>query len=148
MRKFIEMAKSKSHYATDFFIDLTGKVPARILHVDDELSLLKVSKQCLEMEDEFQVDTAVSVEEGKNKMKKKTYDVIVSDYMMHCKNGLDFLRELRAKGNTIPFIMFTGKGREEVAVNSLNLGADQYINKVGDPETVYSELARAEVQSM
>ncbi|MGD8545065.1 MAG: PAS domain S-box protein [Candidatus Bathyarchaeota archaeon] len=137
------MVKSKSQYATDFLIDLTEKAPARILHVDDELSLLKVTKQCLEMEDKFQVDTAVSVEEAKNKMKKKAYDVVVSDYMMPCKNGLDFLKELRAKGNTIPFIMFTGKGREEVAVNALNLGADQYINKVGNPETVYSELAHS-----
>jgi PAS domain S-box-containing protein len=41
----------------------------------------------------------------------------------------------------IPFIIFTGKGREEVAVEALNLGADHYINKIGKPETVYGELA-------
>ena len=39
--------------------------------------------------------------------------------------------------------MFTGKGREEVAVRALNLGADSYINKNGSPETVYCELADA-----
>ncbi len=39
--------------------------------------------------------------------------------------------------------MFTGKGREEVAVKALNLGADSYINKNGSPETVYCELADA-----
>ena len=37
--------------------------------------------------------------------------------------------------------MFTGKGREEVAIRALNLGADHYVNKVGQPETVYYELA-------
>ena len=39
--------------------------------------------------------------------------------------------------------MFTGKGREEVVVKALNLGADSYINKNGSPETVYCELADA-----
>jgi two-component system CheB/CheR fusion protein len=48
---------------------------------------------------------------------------------------------LRKNGNTIPFIMFTGKGREEVAVRAWSLGADHYVNKTGDPETVYCELA-------
>ena len=43
--------------------------------------------------------------------------------------------------NEIPFILFTGKGREEVAVKALNLGADGYYNKQGNPETVYGELA-------
>jgi PAS domain S-box-containing protein len=74
-------------------------------------------------------------------MEAKTFDVIVSDYIMPGKDGLEFLRELRASGNSIPFIVFTGKGMEIVAIKALNLGADQYVNKIGNPETVYSELA-------
>ena len=57
------------------------------------------------------------------------------------KMVLNFLKELREKGNTVPFIVFTGKGREEIAIKALNLGADGYFNKSGDPETVYGELA-------
>ena len=128
-------------YATEFYVDLTEKFQAKILHVDDEPSILKVARQCLEMEGHFQVDSAISVKEAEKKMKKHTYDVIVSDYMMPDRNGLEFLGDLRRTGNLIPFIMFTGKGREEVAVKALNLGADQYVNKIGDPETVYLELA-------
>ena len=59
------------------------------------------------------------------------------------KNGLEFLKELRDSGNDIPFVIFTGKGREEVAIQALNLGADQYLNKGGTPETVYGELAHS-----
>jgi PAS domain S-box-containing protein len=59
------------------------------------------------------------------------------------KNGLEFLKELREQGKEIPFILFTGKGREEVVIKAFNLGADQYINKHGSPETVYFELADA-----
>ena len=135
------MTKSTAESLTEVVVDLTEKAPIRILHVDDETGFLKVAKQCLEMEGTFQVDTAVSVEEALKKMKKKTFDVIVSDYMMPEKDGLEFLKELREKKNNIPFIMFTGKGREEVAINALNFGADQYLNKIGDPETVYGELA-------
>lgn len=57
------------------------------------------------------------------------------------KNGLQFLEELKKNSMDIPFILFTGKGREEVAVKALNLGAYRYLNKHGEPETVYTELA-------
>jgi len=113
----------------------------RVLHVDDEVGLLKVAKQILEMQGSFEVETAASVEEAQEKMRKKEFDVIVSDYIMPGKDGLEFLKELRDRENSIPFILFTGKGREIVAIKALNLGADQYINKIGKPEAVYSELA-------
>jgi PAS domain S-box-containing protein len=122
-------------------LDLNEKI--RVLHVDDDSGLLKITKQCLEMEASVQVDTAISVEEAFKKMEKEKYDVIISDYKMPTKDGLEFLKELREKGNAIPFIMFTGKGREEVAIKALNLGANQYLNKVGETETVYTELAHS-----
>jgi len=113
----------------------------RVLHVDDDLCLLKIAKQCLETEGSLQIDIAVSVDEALVKLEKEKYDVVVSDYLMPEKDGLDFLKILRSRGNTVPFIMFTGKGREEVAIKALNLGANQYLNKVGETETVYTELA-------
>jgi len=58
------------------------------------------------------------------------------------------LRELRENSNDIPFILFTGQGREEVAIKALNLGADRYFNKFGHPETVYGELAHSIRQSV
>jgi len=115
----------------------------RVLHVDDELCLLEVSKQILTMENNFEIDNALSVDEALKKMGEQQYDAIVSDYEMPQKNGLEFLKELREQKNQIPFILFTGKGREDVAVKALNLGADNYINKNGSPETVYCELAYA-----
>jgi PAS domain S-box-containing protein len=119
--------------------DLKEKI--RVLHVDDDLCLLKIAKQCLEMEGRIQVDMVVSVDEALVKLQKERYDIVVSDYLMPEKDGLDFLKILRSSGNTVPFIMFTGKGREEVAIKALNLGANQYLNKVGETETVYTELA-------
>jgi len=122
-------------------LDLNEKI--RVLLVDDDHSLLKIAKQCLELEAPLQVDTSLSVEEALKKLENEKYDVVVSDYKMPTKDGLEFLKELRAKDNKIPFIMFTGKGREEVAIKALNLGASQYLNKVGETETVYAELAHS-----
>ena len=119
----------------------TEKTLIHVLHVDDDAGYLKTAKKILEMQGSFHVETASSVEEAMEKMEKKTFDVIVSDYIMPGKDGLEFLKELRDSGNTIPFIIFTGKGREIVAIKALNLGANQYINKIGKPEAVYSELA-------
>ena len=117
--------------------------PIHVLHVDDETGILKVAKQILELQGIFQVDSASSVEEAFAKMKQKDFDVIVSDYQMPIKDGLQFIKELRDNKNNIPFILFTGKGREEVVIEALNIGVDYYINKLGRPETVYGELSHA-----
>jgi PAS domain S-box-containing protein len=130
-------------YSAEIVLDVSEKKPIRVLHVDDELGFLKVARHCLEMQGPFRVDTASCVEEALEKMKKEKYDAVVSDYQMPREDGLQFLTELRQSGNTVPFIMFTGRGGEEVAIEALNLGADQYLSKAGDPETVYSQLGCA-----
>lgn len=113
----------------------------RVLHVDDDYCFLRVSKKILEMEGKIKVETAISVDEAFEKLKQFHFDVVVSDFEMPGKNGLQFLEELRKIANSPSFILFTGKGREEVAVKALNLGAFRYLNKHGDPEAVYVELA-------
>jgi DNA-binding NarL/FixJ family response regulator len=113
----------------------------RVLHVDDDALFLDISRKILmEIDKRFEIDLAGCVDEAFKKIKQQKYDVIVSDYEMPRKNGLDFLKELREQKNRLPFILFTGKGREEVAIKALNLGADGYFNKQGSPETVYGEL--------
>jgi PAS domain S-box-containing protein len=126
--------------AAESKLDLVEERLIKVLHVDDETGFTKASKQILENSGRFSVDLVTSVEEAMEKLEDHVYDVIVSDYQMSEKNGLQFLKELRKAGNTIPFILFTGKGREDVAIQALNLGADRYINKLGGPETVFTEL--------
>jgi CheY-like chemotaxis protein len=72
----------------------------RVLHVDDETALLRVTKQCLELEGMSQVDSVSSVEEALDKLKEKEYDAVVSDYEMPGKDGLEFLNQLRKKATT------------------------------------------------
>jgi PAS domain S-box-containing protein len=135
------MAESIVESSTETVLNVARTGTIKVLHVDDDQAFVKVAKQCLETQGEFEVDTASSVDEALEKLKKTDYDAVVSDYQMPGKDGLEFLKKLREKGNTVPFIVFTGKGREEVTIQALNLGADGYFNKFGHPETVYSELA-------
>ncbi len=119
-----------------------------VLHVDDDSRILKFSKIFLEMEGNFEVDTASSVDEAFGKLAVQSYDAIISDYQMPQKNGLQFLQELRKKNDIIPFFIFTGKSREDVAIKALNLGADQYFNKTDDAEALYCNLAHAIQQAV
>ncbi len=115
-----------------------------ILHVDDDESEREQTKLFLENNtDHIEVDGAYSVEDALAKLEKNEYDAIVSDYKMSPKNGLDLLTEVRESGIDIPFIIFTGKGKEEVAMKALNLGADRYFKKEGGLEENYKLLTRA-----
>lgn len=114
-----------------------------VLHVDDDAAFLEISKEILTSENNFEIELASSVDEALKILAQKDFNVIVSDYEMPLKDGIKFLKELRQQENNIPFILFTGKGREEIAIEALNSGADYYINKQGNPDTVYGELAHS-----
>ncbi|MCX6699897.1 MAG: PAS domain S-box protein [Methanomicrobiales archaeon] len=113
----------------------------RVLYVDDEQGLLTISKLFLERDGSFTVDTCTSAREALTRLKTERYDAIVSDYQMPEMDGIGFLKQLKISGNTTPFIIFTGIGREEVVIEALNEGADFYIQKGGDPKSQFAELS-------
>lgn len=84
--------------------------------------------------------TARSASEALNLLKTTRPDVIVTDYEMPEIDGLVFLKILRAEGDRTPIIIFTGKGRELVAMEALNNGADFYLTKGEDPKLQFAEL--------
>ena len=112
----------------------------RILYVDDENYLLDLSKSILEAKGEFVVDTLTSASEALKRYNLQQYDAIISDYQMPEMDGIAFLRAVRERFLTIPFILFTGRGREEIVIEAINNGADYYIQKGGEPKAQYAEL--------
>lgn len=111
-----------------------------VLIVDDEPDLADIAQRFLEM-NHFCTDSAHSADEALEKIRNQPFDIIVSDYQMPVKDGLDLLKEVRALNPTLPFILFTGRSREEVVIQALNEGADSYIQKGGDPKAQFVELA-------
>ena len=113
----------------------------RVLYVDDESVLLDICKLYLERTGMFNINTLTSATEALLQINTERYDAIISDYQMPEMDGITFLKQLKASGNTTPFIIFTGRGREEVAIEALNSGADFYIQKGGDPKSQFAELS-------
>lgn len=112
-----------------------------VLYVDDEPDLLDLCKVFLEQDGDFRVDTTASPREVFDLLAKNGYDAIVCDYLMPEMDGISVLKEVRGKKSDIPFVLFTGRGREEVVIEALNNGADFYLQKGGDIQAVFVELA-------
>lgn len=118
----------------------TKPMKISILFVDDEPALLDIGKTFLEREAGVTVTTAQSAAEGLQFLEKTSFDAIVSDYQMPVMDGIAFLKEVRTRTRSLPFIIFTGKGREEVVIEAFNSGADHYMQKGGAARSQYAEL--------
>ncbi len=101
----------------------------RILHVDDDPDFADLTAEFLQRDDDrLTIETALSGADGLDRL-TPAVDCIVSDYEMPEMNGLEFLEAVREDHPDLPFILFTGKGSEEVASEALTLGATDYLQK-------------------
>ncbi len=112
----------------------------RVLYVDDEPDLLEIGKIYLEEYGDFSISIIDSPQECLALLKEDQFDAIISDYQMPGMDGIELLKHIRSNENDIPFIIFTGRGREEVVIEALNSGADFYLQKGGDPVAQFAEL--------
>ncbi len=112
-----------------------------VLYVDDEPGLLEIGKLFLERTNDIRVEIINSATQGLDQLDIINYDVIVSDFQMPHMDGIEFLKKVRAAKGDIPFILFTGRGREEVVIEAINSGADFYLQKGGEPKAQFAELA-------
>jgi PAS domain S-box-containing protein len=119
-----------------------------VLYVDDEPAELEIGGLFLERGGELLVVPLSSAAAALESLREQHYDAIVSDYQMPGMDGISFLQAVRREFDDIPFILFTGRGREEIAIAAINNGADRYVQKGGDPVTQYTELAHAIQQAI
>jgi DNA-binding response OmpR family regulator len=111
-----------------------------VLFVDDEPVILSGVKQFLEQTGEITVDVRQSAGQALEALSRRKYDAIVSDHQVPVIDGIDFLKKVRASGLTTPFIIFTGKGSGETAIEALEAGADFYLEKGDDPKSRFADL--------
>ena len=111
-----------------------------LLYIDDEPDLLRIGRLFLEKNPKLTVSTCESALDAIQLLSSQPFDAIISDYQMPGMNGIQFLKHLRQNGNETPFIIFTGKSREDVVIEAFNNGADFYMQKGGDPRTQFAEL--------
>lgn len=118
----------------------SGTVMISVLYVDDEPAQCEIVKRYLEMGDEFIVDTFGSAAEALALESLSRYDAIVSDFQLVGMDGIGFLQRIRSSGSPIPFIVLSGRGREETVIQALNEGADFYLRKGGNPGALFADL--------
>ncbi|NHN61268.1 MULTISPECIES: PAS domain S-box protein [Halorussus] len=115
--------------------------PVRLLHVDDDPDLTELTATYLERADErFAIETATNVSEGVARLSDGDFDCIVSDYDMPERDGIEFLGAVREDYPDLPFVLFTGKGSEEVASEAISAGVTDYLQKTPGTEQ-YTLLA-------
>ena len=127
-----------------------------VLHVDDEPEFAELAAEFLEREDDrIEVVTATSAADGLDALAAERVDCVVSDYDMPGRDGIEFLETVRCDYPELPFVLFTGKGSEEVASEAFSAGATDYLQKKGNTDQYtllanrilnYVETATAEAQ--
>jgi DNA-binding response OmpR family regulator len=114
----------------------------RILVVDDELPVCKSIVSAL-INSQHKVDMALSGEEALQKESHKHYDLIIADLMMPGISGMDLLRKIKDSRPEVMFIMITGYPSIKTAVQSIKLGAMDYLPKPFTPNDLRSIVKRA-----
>jgi PAS domain S-box-containing protein len=111
-----------------------------VLHVDDEPGFAEMAGEFVEREGPFRVETARSAGDALDRLADDGIDCVVSDYDMPGRDGLDLLRTVREEWGDLPFVLFTGKGSEEVASEAISAGVSDYLQK-GTGTEQYTLLA-------
>ena len=105
-----------------------------VLHVDDDPSVLDLAEAYFERElDAAAVTSVTDPEAALDRLDGDSFDCIVSDYDMPEMDGLEFFEAIPERHRKIPFVLYTGKGSEEIASQALNVGVTGYFQK-GGPE--------------
>src|SRR5476651_2271637 len=99
-----------------------------ILVIDDEKAIRKALNEILTFEG-FVVDEAADGAEGIKKIKENNYDCILCDIKMPKKDGIEVLQIAKAERQDTPFIVISGHGNIETAVDAVRKGAFDYISK-------------------
>lgn len=112
-----------------------------LLIVDDERNILKTTSIALESMGHH-VHVADNLKQARSFLNEEPIDAMFLDIMLGSDNGLDFLRSLKEQGDDTPVIMFTAHSTIQLAVESMKLGAYDFIQKPFVPDQIRQMLDR------
>jgi len=116
----------------------------KILIIEDEEPIRRVLVRILSDEDSnYKISEATDGKEGLNLIKKEKFDLVLCDIKMPKMDGIEVLQAANAKNINAPFIMLTGHGNVETAVEAMKLGAYDFISKPPDLNRLLTAVRHA-----
>jgi DNA-binding NtrC family response regulator len=120
--------------------------PIHVLYVDDDPAFSNLTATVLEREARLTVATATGGRDALDYLSDHDVDCVVSDYDMPRMNGIELLESVRETAPRLPFILFTGKGSEEIAAEAVEADVSGYLQKGGtDTFELLAKRVRKEV---
>src|ERR1700676_2172808 len=113
-----------------------------VLIIDDEAEIRESLQTLLEMEG-FEVETAVTGEDGLSQMADRPFDLVLLDLTLPGRNGMEILSEIRSHDSRLPVIMITAFGTVENAVRAMQSGAANFVQKPWDNEKLLADVRAA-----
>jgi DNA-binding NtrC family response regulator len=113
-----------------------------VLIVDDEAAIRESLQTLLELEG-YEVDTASNGNEGLARLADRPYDLVLLDFAMPERNGIEILQDIRERDSELAVIMITAYGTVENAVNAMQAGATNFIQKPWDNEKLLADVGAA-----
>jgi DNA-binding NtrC family response regulator len=116
----------------------------QVLLIEDEESIRRVMSRILKEEnDQYKVTEAVDGKQGLDLLLKRQFDLVLCDIKMPKMDGIEVLKRANDKMLNIPFIMLTGHGNIETAVEAMKLGAYDFISKPPDLNRLLNSVRHA-----
>ena len=117
---------------------------SKILIIEDEEPIRRVLVRILSDEDSsFEIQEASDGKKGIDLIKKESFDLVLCDIKMPKVDGIELLQRTRKTNTSLPFIMLTGHGNIETAVESMKLGAYDFISKPPDLNRLINSVRNA-----
>ena len=117
---------------------------SKILIIEDEEPIRRVLVRILSEEDsKFEIHEASDGKKGLDSISKESFDLVLCDIKMPKIDGMELLQRTRKQNASLPFIMLTGHGNIETAVESMKLGAYDFIPKPPDLNRLITSVRNA-----
>src|SRR5664279_2864080 len=110
-----------------------------VLIIDDEAAIRESLQTLLELEG-YEVDTANDGTEGLARLADRPYDLVLLDFAMPERNGIEILQDIRERDSELAVVMITAYGTVENAVNAMQAGANNFIQKPWDNEKLLADV--------
>src|SRR5271165_3233399 len=113
-----------------------------VLIIDDEAAIRESLQTLLEIEG-YEVETATDGVEGLARLAERPFDLVLLDFALPERNGIEILQDIRERDSELAVIMITAYGTVENAVNAMQAGANNFIQKPWDNEKLLADIRTA-----